>query len=98
MTHEPSRRGLSEAASKPFPWRCPNCLEEAVYLQTIPYVAEMKHDGRSYTVEVPDLQMPVCRSCGEQVISDRVDDQLRLALRRQARLLTPLQIRQGREA
>ena len=62
------------------------------------YSAEVKHDGRLYTVEIPDLTLPTCSACGEQVFTDSVDDQISAALRAMLRLLTPEQIRSAMNA
>jgi putative zinc finger/helix-turn-helix YgiT family protein len=64
----------------------------------MPYAIDVKHDGQSYHLEIPDLRIPKCRACGELVFSNSVDDQVLQALRRHVRLLTPEQIRGGREA
>jgi putative zinc finger/helix-turn-helix YgiT family protein len=56
----------------------------------------MAHDGRLYAVEVPDLTVPRCGNCGEFVFNDSAEAQVRRALRRQLRLLTPEEIRASR--
>jgi putative zinc finger/helix-turn-helix YgiT family protein len=83
---------------KPFPWKCGNCRERAVNLATVAYTVEEDHDGRTYTVTVPDLQTPRCDRCGELVLDDAANRQISAALRQQLGLLTPQEIRQGREA
>jgi putative zinc finger/helix-turn-helix YgiT family protein len=82
---------------RPFPWPCGNCLKEEVYPATMPYVIDVKHDGHLYHLEVPELKIPKCRACGELVFSNSVDDQILQALRARVGLLTPEQIRTGRE-
>jgi putative zinc finger/helix-turn-helix YgiT family protein len=62
------------------------------------YATDVKHDGQSYHIELPALRIPKCRACGTLVFSNSVDDQISQALRAQVRLLTPEQIRDGREA
>jgi putative zinc finger/helix-turn-helix YgiT family protein len=74
------------------------CRQRDVYPATIPYTAEVNHDGRLYEVQVPALEIPRCRSCGELVFTNRVDEQITAALRAQLRLLTPEQIRESRKA
>ncbi len=94
MTHElagPDR-------TRPFPWRCPKCREAAVYLERMSFRTEARHDGRTYSLEIPDLEVPRCRACGERVISHAVDDAVVQALREHLHLLTPQQIRERREA
>jgi putative zinc finger/helix-turn-helix YgiT family protein len=83
---------------RPFPWPCGNCLEEKVYPETMPYAIDVKHDGQLYHLEIPALSIPKCRACGELVFSNSVDDQIIQALRERVGLLTPEQIRRGREA
>jgi putative zinc finger/helix-turn-helix YgiT family protein len=96
MTHD-SRKQRSEADAKPFPWRCLKCRKRDVYPATISYTAEVSHDGRLYEVPVPALEVPRCRSCGELVFTNRVDEQITDALRARLRLLTPAQVREGRK-
>jgi len=57
------------------------------------YAAEVRHDGRLHTFTIPDLELPVCQSCGERVFTDQVDVQVNDALRAHLNLLTPAQIR-----
>jgi putative zinc finger/helix-turn-helix YgiT family protein len=54
-------------------------------------------DGRAYRVEVPALTVPQCGHCQAVSIDDEADQQISAAFRREARLLTPEEIRQGRE-
>ncbi len=83
---------------RPFPWPCGNCLKDEVYPETMPYVIDVKHDDQLYHLEIPALCIPKCRACGELIFSNSVDDQIFQALRAHLRLLTPEQIRGGREA
>jgi putative zinc finger/helix-turn-helix YgiT family protein len=94
MTHE----SAGPVRSRPFPWKCPNCREAAVYPERMLFRTEAKHDGRTYPLEIPDLEVPRCRECGEKVISHAVDDAVVQALRDHLHLLTPQQIRERREA
>jgi len=92
--NQPNERGPGD---RPFPWKCPVCLKHEVFPDRIPYTAEIKHDGVLHSVHLPSLEVPRCRSCGELLFDDRADDQINDALRLQLRLLTPTQIRTGRE-
>jgi putative zinc finger/helix-turn-helix YgiT family protein len=83
---------------RPFPWPCGNCLQDEVYPETVPYTIDVKHDGCVYHLEIPNLRIPKCRACGELTFSNSVDDQIAQALRALVGLLTPEQIRSGREA
>jgi DNA-binding transcriptional regulator YiaG len=49
-------------------------------------------------VEVPELEIPTCRSCGERVFTNWTEEQIYGALRVQLRLLTPQQIREAVQA
>ena len=97
MTHDPISQPR-KGRDRPFPWRCGNCLKEEVYPETIAYATEVKYDGELYHLEIPGLRVPKCRSCGTLVFSNSVDDQIMQALRAHVHLLTPEQIRAGREA
>jgi putative zinc finger/helix-turn-helix YgiT family protein len=98
MTHEQTSERGRKRGDRPFPWCCPNCLKEEVYPKVIPYSTDVPHDGRQYPVEVPQLRIPKCRACGNLLFTNSVDEQIGRALRTQARLLQPEQIRSGREA
>lgn len=81
------------AADRPFPWQCRRCGKKDVVLTTISYDAEVRHDGRTHAFVVPNLEIPVCRACGERVFSEQVDEQINVALRSHLRLLTPSDMR-----
>ena len=99
MINEPENQDEQHLGhAKPFPWRCPRCLKREVTPTATAYTAEVRHDGRPYRVEVPDLMLPTCRACGEQVFSNSVDEQISRALRGHLRLLTPEQIRGAMKA
>jgi DNA-binding transcriptional regulator YiaG len=59
----------------------------------IQYDAEIRHDGRLHAFTVSNLEIPVCRSCGERVFTADVDRQINDALRSHLVLLTPEQMR-----
>ncbi len=93
MSHSISKADASETGKDvPFPRQCPKCLKRKVLPQIAPYTAEVNHDGRLHAVEIPELDIPTCRACGEKVFTIGVDDQISDALRRQLQLLTPAQI------
>jgi putative zinc finger/helix-turn-helix YgiT family protein len=85
-----------EKSDRPFPWDCPSCGKREVHPATVPYIAELKHDGMTHTVHIPALEIPKCRACGELLFSDRADEQINAAFRRTLKLLTPSQIRRRR--
>jgi len=76
--HEKKRPVGSE---RPFPWRCRRCGENLVFLTKIPYEAEVRHDGHIHALMIPELELPVCRACGDKVFTEQVDAQVTIALR-----------------
>jgi len=83
------------SAQRPFPWRCRQCGQREVALAKTSYDAEVRHDGRLHKFTIPDLELPVCRACGEEVFTEKVDAQVTDALREHLNLLTPAQIREA---
>lgn len=83
--------------TRSFPKRCGKCGQKQMRLVTVPYVTTIEHDGRPYRVEIPDLSVPRCANCQTLSIDDEADQQISAAFRREARLLTPDDIRAGRE-
>jgi len=77
---------------RPFPWRCTQCGKEEIYPKPTDYTTVETHDGRSYVLILPDLSVPTCRYCGDQLITTKVDEQITSALRSQIGLLTPCEI------
>ena len=84
-------------ALKPFPWKCGRCGERAVVPAIVSYTTQIEHDGRSYSVTVPALEIPRCSKCGAMVRDDPSNRRISDALRQQLGLLTPEQIRKNRE-
>jgi DNA-binding transcriptional regulator YiaG len=62
-------------------------------MATVIYDAEVRHDGRLYKFTVPRLEIPVCQACGEKVFTEKVDEQVTVALRSHLELLTPQEMR-----
>ncbi len=90
---------MTEAIKElPFPWPCSKCRQQAVKRVAFPYSADVSYDGRTYSVEVPELHAPRCANCGAMILDDQANDQITDALRRQIGLLAPAQIRQNRES
>ncbi len=87
----------TQQKDRPFPWRCPECGKKDVWRRAVRHVSEIRHDGRVYTVEVPRLHVPRCRSCGELVFDNVADAEIAAALREQLGLLSTEQIRGNRE-
>lgn len=78
--------------------RCGNCKQRAMALATVPYDLQFDHDGRKYPVHIPALTLPKCGNCGGMVIDDEADRVIEAAIRKEAKLLTPEEIRDGRMA
>jgi putative zinc finger/helix-turn-helix YgiT family protein len=76
------------ARDRPYPWICFECNAQEVYPQATDYTTTRKHDGREYTIRIPDLAIPTCRKCGAQTFSVGDDDRIFAALREQVGLLT----------
>jgi putative zinc finger/helix-turn-helix YgiT family protein len=81
---------------RPYPWTCARCRQREVYSDVVDYTTTIEHDGRSYTVKVPSLELPKCRNCGKLVMVDSANRRISEAFRREAGLLTPEEIRAGR--
>jgi putative zinc finger/helix-turn-helix YgiT family protein len=64
----------------------------------VSYTTTIEHDGRTYSITVPDLEIPRCSKCGAMVRDDASNRRISDALRQQIGLLTPEQIRQNRDA
>ena len=83
-------------SQRPFPWRCANCGKRAVHLSRVKkYEAAVRHDGRLYSFTVPEIECPICDSCGAKVFTEAVDQQIATAFRVHAHLLLPQQIREA---
>lgn len=98
MTLEKTTEKSRQRGDRPFPWLCPNCLKEEVHPEVMPYSTDVMHEGRRYHLEIPRVRIPKCRACGNLIFSNSVDDEVFRALREQARLLTPEQIKEARMA
>ncbi len=81
---------------RPFPWRCFECRAKEVVPQATDYTTTRKHDGREYTIHIPDLEVPTCRKCGAQTFSVGDDERIIAALRAQVGLLTPEEMQRRR--
>ena len=81
-----------------FSRKCGKCRQRAMELATVPYTTQIDHDGRKYTVTIPDLIVPRCANCGTISLDDEANRQISAAFRKQAGLLSPEQIRSQRLA
>lgn len=81
-----------------YPWKCGTCREQRVQPKTVDYATAMEHDGRTYAVKVPGLDILECEACNARMLPDEAYAKLADALRAEAGLLTPAQIRTYRES
>jgi len=78
--------------------KCMICRERTVSPTTLDsYATEVEHNGRKYAISVADFPVLKCRHCGEIYLDEAADEKLSEALRTAAGLLSPAEIRQGRE-
>jgi hypothetical protein len=75
------------AASRPFPWHCPNCRRKEVRRVTIPHQCQLEHNGQPVMVVVSELAVPRCANCGELVFDYEADNQINRAFEQQIRAL-----------
>jgi putative zinc finger/helix-turn-helix YgiT family protein len=81
-----------------FAKKCGHCGQRAVELAVVPYTAEIDHDGRKYTITIPDLSVPRCGQCGTIALDEEANRRISAALRQEVGLLAPEQIRAHRVA
>ena len=84
--------------ARPLDCPCPVCGKGELLPETIAHDAEVKHDGRLYSFQIPKLQVKKCGACGEVFFDAATDDQISQALREHLNLLSPQQIRQRLQA
>jgi transcriptional regulator with XRE-family HTH domain len=77
-----------------FPKKCSKCRHNMT-LKTVPYSIQIDHDGKKYSVAIPELIVPACENCGAIVIDDEAERIITSAFHFTAHLLTPDQIREG---
>ena len=87
----------ANASMQPFPWKCGTCRERALAPAVVDYHEEVEHDGRAYKVRIPGLHVLRCENCGALVLDDEANLKVSEALRAEAGLLTPEEIRSRRE-
>src|SRR5687768_7565551 len=87
----------NKTKQRAFPRDCPNCGRQGVVQAVVPYSLQSKYEGQLVTIEIPELESPRCRSCGQLVFGVAVERQINAAQRTLLRLLQPTEIRDGRE-
>ena len=77
---------------------CIECGKKSMRLVQDRYEADVKHDGRSYRIDIPLLEYYRCDDCPKSlVLTDAADEAVGRELRRMAKLLLPQQIRDIRK-
>jgi putative zinc finger/helix-turn-helix YgiT family protein len=89
---------MQNLKEKPFPWKCGHCREKAVHRSTIEYSTKIEYEGRTYTVTLPDLEVPRCQNCGRLILDSPANRRIDDAFRQQLGLLQPEEIRRNRQA
>jgi DNA-binding transcriptional regulator YiaG len=82
---------------QPFPWFCSTCGKDEVRPAIIQHTATVKHHGRKHVVEIPNLPVLRCDSCGEILMENNSHEKILYELRRKEGLLQPGEIRKGRK-
>ncbi len=67
-------------------------------LATVPYDIQIDHDGRKYPIHIAALSLPRCTECGQIAVDDVANEVIESEFRKQARLLSPEEIREGRKS
>jgi hypothetical protein len=78
---------------KNYPIHCIECGKKEVRPATIRQTLPRNHDGRIYDLDVTNLPVTRCESCGEVYYTQDSDDRIIAVLRERLWLLTPEQIR-----
>jgi putative zinc finger/helix-turn-helix YgiT family protein len=78
--------------SLPYPRKCPKCHERKVVRVKEDYCAVLEHDGITYNIVVPDLELLKCEACGNIVLDDAANEKLDDALRAAAGLMPASEI------
>lgn len=87
----------TKGKNKPFPWDCYRCGQREVYRDIVPYSLQVNYEDALHTLDLPRLETPRCRACGEIVFDNCVDAQINAAQRTLLDLLQPGEIFEGRE-
>jgi putative zinc finger/helix-turn-helix YgiT family protein len=82
-----------ERQPKPYPHRCPECGDVAVFPETIDYTSTFKYEGRQHHFVAPSVTLNKCRTCGATILTNRALGQVAEAFRVYANLLTAREMR-----
>ncbi|HYV39424.1 MAG TPA: type II TA system antitoxin MqsA family protein [Gemmataceae bacterium] len=83
---------------RPYPWKCRNCGKIAVHPAVVTYEVDIEYEGKAYHVVTEKLPAPQCRECHSIYPDAQANRLITAEFRRQARILSPGQIRQDRES
>jgi hypothetical protein len=66
---------VKQARSRPFPWKCGECFQTAVYMSEVAFTKTWKinRGGVLYDVTAT-MTLPTCRNCGAHLYSNREDE------------------------
>lgn len=82
---------------KPYPWKCPECKQKEIHPVTEPYETVYWHYGIEYPIYVKSLEFAKCKNCGIEVLENEAWETITTEFRKVAGLLSPEEIRKGRE-
>lgn len=77
--------------------KCRTCRQGKLLEANQEYSADLQHDGKAYTITIPNLKVRRCDQCGELMLDDHAREQVTNALRNAAGLLSPEEIRSRRD-
>ncbi len=86
----------SDQSQRKFPRTCIACREKQVRPALIDRVAEVKYEGKLYSVMATDVPVERCENCGSTTYGVESEERIDAALRDQLGLLQPQVIRQNR--
>ncbi len=86
----------AQFVARQFPLKCRTCSKREVSPVTVDYSVEMEHDGRAYSLRIPDFVLLECASCHTRLLTDEGHKLITEALREQAGLMTPEEIKDQR--
>jgi putative zinc finger/helix-turn-helix YgiT family protein len=82
--------------TRPYPWKCRSCGKQSLKPVVVDYTTEMEHDGRLYSLMVPNLEILECEACRSRVLPEAALAAVVDKLRAEAGLMTPAEIREKR--
>lgn len=75
---------------------CGNCRQKAMEISAVKFDVSIDHDGKQYDVHLDALSVPKCAKCGAISLDNFANEQIDIAFRQKAGLLTSAQIKRGR--